>query len=319
MTDSIPRSVTLGDCRFTTEDRSTPVWADHVFHLKTKGRDFEQWMLHVSDPHLDSPECDEQFLFHILDEAKDYGAAVTITGDIFDLMQLPGDRRGSLRGLKKRFAEKEALINEAIRYACEKLEPYAKNIILLSEGNHETAVIRHHGMSIIDYVVLHLRRKGSICQKGAYRGWACMKFYRSTKETPNGTVSILYDHDHGGGGKNKGSNKFTDIAAEYHNADVVLTGHTHDAALIPMVKWEYDPVNGPKRREVHYLRCGTSKKGDQKRGYGVEKFYGEKPMKAFWGRYFFDRDKIGKQYMDTYNPHLNADAGLREIEPLGVY
>jgi hypothetical protein len=99
----------------------------------------EQWFLLRSDIHWDSKDSDVALERKHLKQALERNAYIVTIGDMFDAMQGKEDRRRSLSALKDEFVRTDyfdALIEKSVEF----YKPYAKNMLLISKGNHENAI-----------------------------------------------------------------------------------------------------------------------------------------------------------------------------------
>lgn len=244
----------------------------HSFNIRTNYLD---WKYHFvcSDVHLDNPKCQRDKLKEDLDMAMSLGATISITGDLLDLMQGKHDRRSNKSALRKDFVEGGTYIDSVIEDAVDFLSPYAKNILLISKGNHETSVQSHIEVDVLKYLIRELNKKnGTKIQMGEYRGYFSI-VYQMTDSGHRNPIHFGYTHGNFGGNITKGSLSVLRNAAIMPDCDIMLSGHTHDSWHIPHRMYSRDnQKKSIELRTQHHVRTGTYKEEFQDgRGWAVEK------------------------------------------------
>ncbi len=150
-------------------------------------------VLLLSDIHWDNPKCDRVLLKRHLDQAMEMDARICMNGDTLCLMMGRADRRGSKSGIRPEHNVDhyfDAVVNDAIEW----FSPYAKNIDVISYGNHETAIIKHQEIDVIQRLVGGLNQKnGTHIQTGGYGGWIVYNFKRP-KSSGSVSYRIKYYH-----------------------------------------------------------------------------------------------------------------------------
>lgn len=237
----------------------------HTFAIK-RNNAFSMKVLHCSDVHIDSSDCDRDLLKKHLEQA-DY---VKIFGDLFDLMQSKHDKRRSYNELKEKY-KSDNYIDLVVEDAVDFFKPYAKKIIFVSLGNHETSVIKNTGTNPISIFCSRLRSYGSQVIEGSYAGFQVDRFENDGKFVDKKVY--YYHHGHGTNAqKTEGTLELDGDKARVPNADIVLKGDNH-------YKW-HNPgqtsvwLNGMFRMESkvqHHIRLGTYKKFTFTDGWAVQK------------------------------------------------
>lgn len=92
----------------------------------------------LSDVHFDSVACDRGAVKRHLDKALNENALIIIGGDWFDAMQGKFDPRRNMDELRPEY-RCEKYYDVVVEDSAEFLKPYAKNIIAVTQGNHELA------------------------------------------------------------------------------------------------------------------------------------------------------------------------------------
>lgn len=243
----------------------------HHFTIPMEATD-EKWMFTCSDVHFDNPKCDRELFFEHMDKALELDAMITITGDFFDLMSGTHDRRRAKSGIRKEYNE-DNYLDLVINDAAEKLTNYAKNIILISRGNHETSVSRNCETDIMERFVERLNLlAGSNVQVGNYMGYYTLNF-NYIKGNSSRVVNVAYSHGHWGGVVTKGALSVMRYAAIFPDADIVFSGHTHDSWI--MTQPRYKMRSNRDKVEVEkqwHVKTGTYKEEfDKGVGWAIEK------------------------------------------------
>lgn len=251
---------------------------------------WEQWVLLRSDVHHDNPKCDQKLEKKHLDQAKECNAIIIDNGDLFCAMQGKYDKRSSkdaMRPEHQRGDYLDALVNTAAEF----YRPYAKQFVVLGKGNHETAIRSRHETDLTDRLAAELRREGSEVLAGGYGGWVKFNFQWGKCDS-----RVLYHyHGTGGGGPvTRGTIQTSRIAVFTPDADIVLTGHTHDSFMMPIRRQRLSTQGTVYHDEQYHVRCAGYKDawGDGSAGWEVEKMLGPKPKDAAWLRFWYQDSAI---------------------------
>lgn len=262
-----------------------------------------QTFLITSDWHFDNPKCKQKLLFRHLDQAQEKEAGVFCFGDLFCAMQGNKDRRGSKSGIRHEHLGDnyfDLLVNDTAK----KLDPYKKNLTLLSMGNHETAILKHNEINLLDRLVFTLNNTGEKANVsiGGYSGY--IRFSFRAKGRSRWAKSILLKYHHGSGGASpvtKGAIAHQRAAVLYPSADIVVMGHIHQLQNNVYEQEIVDHVgNVKKRRQVH-LRASTYKDAwaDGTKGWEVEKGFGPSPLGGWWLTFYYENEEIKYSYSPT--------------------
>ena len=251
---------------------------------------WEQWVLLRSDVHHDNPKCDQKLEKKHLEQAREYNAIIIDNGDLFCAMQGKYDKRSSkdaMRPEHQRGDYLDALVNTAADF----YRPYAKQFVVLGKGNHETAIRSRHETDLTDRLAAELRREGSEVLAGGYGGWVKFNFQWGKCDS-----RVLYHyHGTGGGGPvTRGTIQTNRIAVFTPDADIVLTGHTHDSWMLPIRRQRLSTQGTVYHDEQYHVRCAGYKDawGDGSAGWEVEKMLGPKPKDAAWLRFWYQDSAI---------------------------
>jgi len=208
----------------------------------------------ISDAHLDSASCDVKELRRLLDErAKLPNHRLISLGDLGDWIlpkdmarYQPGVAQPQLRGI-------DDYINAAIAYHDEVLRNHRFD--LLASGNHEAAVLRHHG---IDLTRLLAERMGA--GHGGYCGYLIYTMMSPSGKTAD--LSILYHHGRWGGRVIKGFGGMRDWARMFDGWDLCLAGHNHQSVVHKETRLRprcsrSTTTQELTHRDVYMAFCGT--------------------------------------------------------------
>ena len=234
----------------------------------------------LSDVHFDSTKCDRDMLKDHLDKALALKASVYIFGDWFDLMQGMYDPRRSYSSLRPEY-KSITYLDDVINDAVEFLEPYREVLAMVGRGNHETNIEKRLSTSPIDRLVGAL---GGGIMAGPYSGWVQLVYSRNANNNGGRHQRMLHFH-HGYGGnapRSKGVLNVDLDQKEWPDADVIVSGHTHQKWHVPMsVERITDRLN-TYEDTVHHLKLGSYKKLDRFAGWEVEKGFQQPRLGGWW-------------------------------------
>ena len=230
--------------------------------------------LFCSDIHLDSIGCKRDILKKHFDEIKEANGLIFIFGDLLDVMGSYGDTRLQREDIDPIFIQHgRTYLDLVAEYTINFLKPYAKNIALISYGNHEKTINKFHNHDILRSIVWALNLdQGVNIQLGAYSGWVFLRL----KNGQASQIQKIHYH-HGFGGNAKRSKGMLDVqieAMKYPDANILVRGHTHQ-------KW-FDPSTARMRvtakgriykDKIKYIQSGSYVDGigAGKSGWPVEK------------------------------------------------
>jgi len=204
-----------------------------IVDVALSGASDEANFLLSSDEHIDNVHCHQALLKKHLLMADKWDGSI-MNGDTHCLMQGKYDPRADRSQLRPEL-QGNNYFDAASRYVADFLEPHAKKIIVMGDGNHETNVLKRQQVNMTERLVATLNdRTGSNIQYGGYSGWI---FFRCTRNNQRKTIT-LYRH-HGSGGASpvtKGVIGTARMAVYLPDADIVVTGHTHTEFVVPIAR-----------------------------------------------------------------------------------
>jgi hypothetical protein len=267
--------VTVVRCEVTTP---TPEW--------------EQWVLLSADRHHDNPHCRWDLEKKHLDEALEREAAIFDFGDLFCAMQGKYDKRSDKGSIRPEHQHGNYL-DRLVETAAEFYGPYAKNMVVLGQGNHETAIQKNHETNLTDRLAAILRTKyESPVMAGGYTGWVRFQFTRNKEAV---SKRLWYTHGYGGGGPvTRDMIQAGNRQPVYINADFFCSGHTHDLWTADIVRMELNNANTLVRNDIKIIKTGTYKDAyrDGFGGFEIEKGHPPKPLGAQWLRFFWASNQL---------------------------
>ena len=246
----------------------------------------------LADLHLDHPGCDRVLLKKLLDEAVRRGAPIAIIGDALDLMQGRDDRRASKAALKPEYALDylDSVIEEAAGF----LRPYAGNIVMISEGNHESSVRRKLETNPTKRLAKELG-----VDAGRYAGWIQWRFIDGGKTRT--TFNLYFTHGSGGGGPvTKGVIQTNRMAAMLSNAHIVVSSHIHESWQLVNTVYALTDRGQPYTFDQLFVCIGNFKEEYRVlEGYHVEGGRPPKPLGGHWLQFKSSPDSHGRMSVDA--------------------
>lgn len=255
-------------------------WKDHKC---------EQYFLLQADKHFDNEHCVRSLLKKHNDQAVERGAGIIEIGDTFCVMQGPGDKRASLSALRDQHKQAD-YFNRVLSDAVEFHAPYAKNMIGVGLGNHETKITQKTGWDITALFVDRLRREcGSPVVKMGYSGW--IRFMVTCQKNTRRSLRMWYIHGYGGGGPvTMDTIQGHRQMAYVQGADIMLSGHTHDSFMVERVAVSLSDCGKQQMKTSVQLKIPTYKDeyGKGEGGWHIETGKPPKPLGAWWLRLFWE-------------------------------
>lgn len=276
--------------KFETEVLSPNVLAVRFKQCKAG---WEQWVLLSSDRHHDNKHCNRKLELEHLKLAKERNALICDFGDLFCAMQGKYDPRSSMNDIRPEDVCQNYL-DSIVKHAAEDYAPYAKNFLIIGQGNHEKNISKRHHTNLISSLTLLLNIKhGGHIINGAFGGWVLFRF--TLNGTQRTTRKLYYHHGAGGGGPvTKGVIQTNRQAVYLPDADIVVNGHTHDSWVLPLSRLRCSQAGKTSRDLLWFARTPGYKDGygDGSEGWEVETWKPPKPIGAIWMRFYVKAGKI---------------------------
>lgn len=213
---------------------------------------WEKRFLLISDAHVDNKGCRVNLLKKHLNQALEYNAGIIDNGDYFDCMGGKYDKRSNKQDILPELNTSK-YFDSVVDYGAAILEPYKKNLLILSEGNHEISIRDRHEIDLTERLIKTLGTQ-TIHQK--YASWIQFVF----KNKVFSVTATMY-RTHGTGGNapvTKGSIQ-TARRQDIIDADIYISGHIHTEFTIPRPKWYLDKVGNVKIKTPIHQQIGTYK------------------------------------------------------------
>ena len=257
----------------------------------------EKNFLFISDIHFDSKKCDRKLLKKHLDQAIEKDASIIIVGDVFDIMGTKHDKRSTKDLIRDEYLGGN-YIDLVIKDVANFLVPYAKNILLISEGNHESAIRKFKETDILDRLIERLNfTTDSKIYRGGYSGYILLKFNISINGGRR-PYTIHYHHGHEGGRRSKGTLAIDTDMAKWV-ADIYLSGHSHHKWHFPMSREKVSTNGVLKQTEIHHFRLGSYKKLDEYGGWAIEKKFEQPRLGGYWCKFYLYSDETHTEIIEA--------------------
>lgn len=256
----------------------------HIIH----GEMCHKYLL-VSDVHLDNPHCERPLLLKHLAEAVSFDAGILFIGDLIDGMAGRNDPRRSKTGTMSEHNQ-DNYLDLLVDSTTEFLRPYADNIVMLADGNHETSIRRNVETDLLDRVAKNL----NVHHLG-YSGWIRFLFGNQSNGH-NSSRKLFYHHGAGGGGEVTRGVIGTNRRAVYlPDADIVCTGHIHESWQVEIVRHRLTDAGRERRDSQWHVQLPTYKNEfDLRGGYHIEKGRPPKPLGGWWLEFRYSRNDHGR-------------------------
>lgn len=251
--------------------------------------DWEQWFLLRSDAHHDNLLANHKLERQHLDEAIERGAGILDFGDLCCAMNGKWDKRADPRQFREEL--RSNYLDSLVRYNADFYLPYANSWLMIAPGNHESSVRKRHETDLTERIAERFRAAGSPVQTMPYAGWVRFMFARGAQRE---SVRLRYTHGYGGGGPVTRDIIQTSRQAVYLDADIVVSGHTHDQFEVPIMRERLNQAGIPELEEMTFLKLGGYKdEFSAGEGWAVEKGLPPKPQGAYWLRFYRERRSGG--------------------------
>lgn len=169
------------------------------------------------------------------------------------------------------------------------LAPYAENIAVIADGNHELSVLKNANTNLADRLVERLNNNhGGQIKHGGYGGW--VRFMWERKKNPQNSIKLKYFHGSGGEAPvTRGAIQTNRQAVFLPDADIVVNGHSHHGYHMPIPR-ERISNKGDQYFDIqHHIRTPGYKQsyGDGSAGWDVTRGGVPKPIGGAWVRMYW--------------------------------
>ena len=273
-----------------------------------------QEFLLISDLHWDNPHCDRGLLKNHLDEAVKRNAAIILNGDTYCCMGGKYDRRAD-KSLIRPEHNTDRYFDAIVDTSVEWFAPYAKNILLIGYGNHETAIIKHGETDLLQRFVSTINyATGSAIQVGGYGGTIDIRVLHDTIRGVNFVVHYFHGHS-GGGAVSRGVIHDQRLLAGTEGYDLTWMGHVHELYYHQNMIHRYErSTKTLLQKPVHQLRTATYKEewDGGYMGFHTERGRGPKPLGGYWLKLETSRNSS----KDNKGPELQVHATFTPADRL---
>jgi hypothetical protein len=255
-----------------------------VVHVPMVARDgWQQQILLSSDRHWDNPASDRAMQKRHLDEMVKRDAYCVDNGDMLCVMQGKFDKRSSKKDILPEHA-KGAYLDAVVDTCADWFAPWADRLIMLGTGNHEQAVNERSETNLIDRICERINsRHGGKVLSGGFGGFVKFHFHGETGFDQS--LTMHHDHGYGGGGPvTKDTIQHQRRQNYLPDADIITSGHTHDAWSMFSARKRLTQGNKIKLDEVLHVKTPTYK-DDYKDGHGgwhATRGMPPKSLGAYW-------------------------------------
>ena len=258
----------------------------HIVRFDDVRSGWEQWVMLSSDRHHDNVQARWDLEKEHLEKAKARRALILDFGDLFCAMQGKYDPRSSMDSLRPEH-KTDKYLDTLVDTAATFYGPYAHQFVLLGRGNHETNIYKRHGTDLTDRLADRLRTEhGARVLPGEYNGWVTFRFVM--RKTVKTSRVLCYFHGSGGGGPvTRGTIQSNRMAVNFPDADMVVSGHTHDNWILPIKRKRITHAGLPYDDLAWHIRTPTYKDEHATgRGWAIEKGLNPKPLGCVWVRFY---------------------------------
>lgn len=243
----------------------------------------------ANDLHLDHPKCKRELLKEHFDETVARGGYILLNGDILCVMQGRNDKRHNKGSLRPEDMN-DAYFDSVVENACEFLLPYAKHILFMGMGNHESAVVKRVEINLLKRLCdLIYYKTGHRIALGEYHGfiYICNTYGDPNKRSSSRSSYKIY-HNHGAGGDapiTGGSIEDSRLVMNVEGVDAIWTGHNHNkySRQMGVAYLDTNPNSmAAKYRIIDVIRSGAYKQEYTGHGFHIEKRGSAKPLGGVW-------------------------------------
>jgi predicted phosphodiesterase len=247
----------------------------------SRSDEFRWW--HLTDLHVGARGCDERLLKrHIKLILDDPFAIVTLGGDLIDAINRKGDKRHLESTLAPWLWGKDDVLQAQLDYLRDEFltAELCKKVIAVVSGNHEGAPDQFQGAGLYRQIVKHVAQHKDVPGPSialGYRGFVNLSFRRFASTGNGGSgwnMHLFITHGYGGGKLAGGHALELERMLGRYEADVVVMGHRHTEAYVPLVS---SRILG--NRIVQTKRIGLLMAGYL--GGGAEQLPGEMPLMSY--------------------------------------
>lgn len=234
-----------------------------------------------SDLHIGSTECSKESIVRDLQRAKDKNSKIILNGDTMDMILMQDIKRAAANRIKP----EDGQVNKFIKEAEEILMPYVSQLCIIALGNHETAMIKHHGVDVLAWLIDSLNRykKNGQIQQGHFQNMIRINFVRPDTKKSVCHYDIFMHHGSGANAPvTKGMLDFSRIVIA-NQADLYLIGHKHNhlETTYPLTYITPSGVLATKNRRAVQTPSYTAPVSLDKNHNWTDQFYGRQALPGY--------------------------------------
>jgi len=272
--------------------RKSPAVTRVSFDTEIRQPYYYQPFLLLSDVHYDSPYNQTKLLKKHLDQAKQSGAIIFIFGDWFDIMGTHGDPRSKANEISSRYLSRDfSYLDMIIEDSADFLRPYAENIAVISDGNHETKIKQKHDTDPLKRLTSLLEEENPAIQHCGYSGFLELRENLQAERSSTSSVTTIHFH-HGFGGnapRSKGTLNVDLESMQYPEADFLVRGHIHQKWVMESsVHITVTKAGGIRKKVATYIQLSSYLDSfDQGQGgFAVEKNLRPAAPGGYWLNFY---------------------------------
>jgi hypothetical protein len=235
-----------------------------------------------------------------LDQAREKEAGIFIIGDLSDVMQIKGDPRSAKSELRPEYLVDDyidAVVDDTIEY----FRPYKDNLIMVGEGNHETACTGHHETN----VVARFCKALDVPHMG-YAGYIRWMFGYKTggngRQSGMSSIPMWFHHGANGGGGDvtKGVARAQREMGPVPDARIYVGGHIHRSWRIDDMRVRLTPGGKTTtERTLHVCLPTLKDEFDMQGGYHIVKGRWPRVVGGYWFDFWYDGQVPGFVQFDA--------------------
>ncbi len=235
----------------------------------------------ASDIHLDNPKCDRALFARHLNEMQDRNGHALFFGDVLCLMQGKKDRRGGKGDIRPEHLGGN-YFDLVFEESAEWLKPWQHRILMMGDGNHETAIVNHQEIDPLENVTRLMRTAGAPTEHMGYQGFVRFVFHKRD----GGQVrrcTLFFHHGAWGGIVTKGTMGGGRYAQVAPDADLVINGHNHERSMVAHPCYRVAENGKVWIEQRWHLQTGTYKQEfSGTGGWAVERIVMPKSLGGIW-------------------------------------
>ena len=261
-----------------TVERNDTCVASIIFHIDAKQTRYTALL--TSDDHADNKQSDLGLIRKHHQQAVDIGAPILKHGDVMCAMEGKWDKRASESHMRPEMRGGNYL-DRLVKFHADLYGPYAKNLAVISDGNHETAMLKYHQTDLLERLVDRLGAAGSPALHMPYTGFVRFRFQDGNRHAASKLMH--YHHGYGGGGEVTRGLIDNNRTRGQYAADIYYSGNIHRRNLDENIMTGVNKAGQLVEMQQLFLRGSCYKREHMEGGgYHVEKGRAGRPLGGWW-------------------------------------